>query len=138
MKRHLPLGAFCILCSCTTNTIHDKRVETGSKSVPQADEDTILVRTWSFRDDRVYIDRNGDGIVDWFESGSARYTDGYGVFKEDTDYDGYFDRQFKAGGFEYSVIEDLVIRERVPQIHRAYKPTKITRKPRPGSKPSTP
>ena len=41
---------------------------------------------------RVYRDRNGDGMVDWEESGESRGTDGFGTYKVDDDYDGYYDR----------------------------------------------
>jgi hypothetical protein len=89
---------------------------------------TILVRAWSFRDGRQYLDRNGDGIVDWEATGDARSTDGYGVYKEDNDYDGYYDREYEAGGFVYTVNGDKEIREKVPPIHRVYPPTRTTRK----------
>jgi hypothetical protein len=63
-----------------------------------------------------YRDRNGDGLVDWEATGELRYTDGYGVYKQDNDFDGYYDRQYTCGGFAYSVTSDQRIHEAIPKI----------------------
>lgn len=89
-----------------------------------------MVREWTFRDGREFRDRNGDGIVDWQATGAARYSDGFGVYKEDNDYDGYYDHEYEAGGFAYTVNYDKEIREPVPQIHKVYSPTRTTKKPK--------
>ena len=119
-------------------------LETGDKPAPPAGEPDsgdpkgktekpvmVRVREWRFRDGREYRDRNGDGIVDWEARGDARLTDGFGVYKEDTDFDGFYDREYEAGGFAYHVRYDKRIREPVPRIDKVYAPTRIRRQPSP-------
>ncbi len=59
-----------------------------------------------------HIDRNGDGIVDWEIDDQAR-ADDY-IEREDTDFDGFFDRRFHRGfsGVPYEVVE---IHEKAPR-----------------------
>jgi len=52
-------------------------------------------------------------------------------YKEDNDFDGYYEREYEAGGFAYTTRYDKSIREAVPMIHKIYPPTKTTRKARP-------
>lgn len=106
------------------------RSNAAANSAPEEKPETIQVREWRHRD-RDYKDRNGDGIVDWQAEGTARTTDGYGIYKEDNDFDGFYEREYEAGGFAYEVIRDEAIRERVPQIHRVSKPTRIRTVPKP-------
>ena len=98
--------------------------------VKEANAPTITSREWSYRDGREFRDRNGDGIVDWEAIGEGRLTDGFGIYKEDNDFDGFYEREYEAGGFAYTINSDKAIREPVSQIHRVYRPTRIIRKPR--------
>ena len=91
----------------------------------------ITSREWSYRDGRAFQDRNGDGIVDWEAAGEERQTDGFGIYKEDNDFDGFYEREYVAGGVAYTVKSEKAIREPVSQIHRVYPPTSVTRKPKP-------
>lgn len=99
---------------------------------------TIAIKQWSFRDGREFRDRNGDGIVDWQASGSARYSDGFGIYKEDNDFDGFYDRQFESGGYSGAVNYDWKIHEPVPPIHRIYPPTQIETKAKGEQEPPQP
>ena len=101
----------------------------------EAKAPSITSREWSFRDGREFRDRNGDGVVDWETSGVARQTDGFGIYKEDNDFDGFYEREYEAGGIAYTINSDKAIREPVPQIHRVYPPTRINRKPKTESGP---
>jgi hypothetical protein len=94
--------------------------------------ETILVREWhtDYPDNKVLRDRNGDGIVDYEATGRDRATDGFGVYKEDDDFDGFFDREYEAGGFAYHVNYEKDIHERVPRIPPVFPPTKITTAPK--------
>ena len=98
--------------------------------VKEANAPTSTSREWSYRDGREFRDRNGDGIVDWEAIGEGRLTDGFGIYKEDNDFDGFYEREYEAGGFAYTINSDKAIREPVSQIHRVYRPTRIIRKPK--------
>ena len=116
-----------------TETVH---TEKGELQKPE----TILVREWTFRDGREYSDRNGDGIVDWEArdwegedlevDGQSRYSDGLGIYREDNDYDGFYDREYVCGGFDGRIIYDKPIYKPIPEIHRVYPPNKVTKKPK--------
>jgi hypothetical protein len=58
-----------------------------------------------------HIDRNGDGVVDWEIDDQGR-ADDY-LEKEDTDFDGFFDKRFHRGfsGVPDNVVE---IQEKAP------------------------
>jgi hypothetical protein len=140
-KLYLAAGGMCLIsCSIPDATgprssLSQKAISTrkGSsfdpqKTNPDAWKTTILVREWWFRDGREYRDRNGDGIVDWEATGEGRYTDDFGVYKEDNNYDGYYEREYESGGACYTVNYDKEIREHVPHIHRVYRPTRTIRK----------
>lgn len=114
MIRHFPIAASLVVAFIAWES--------------QGDEtETIVVKEWSTRNGNQYRDRNGDGIVDWQATGSGRHTDGFGIYKEDNDFDGFFEREYKAGGFDYQIIYDRKIREKVPPIHRMFPPTKVTK-----------
>jgi hypothetical protein len=51
-----------------------------------------------------HIDRNGDGVVDWEIDDRGR-ADDY-IEKEDTDFDGFFDKRFHRG---FSGVPDNVV-----------------------------
>ena len=96
----------------------------------EAKAPAITSRAWSLRDGREFRARNGDGIVDWEATGAGRSTDGFGIYKEDNDFDGFYEREYEAGGFAYTINYEKAIREPVSQIHRVYPPTRITREPK--------
>lgn len=85
------------------------------------------VRVWSFSDGREYKDRNGDGVVDWMRRGDTEDNDGFCQYKEDNDYDGFYDRAYRAGGYAYRVVSQDKIHEPVEDIHRVYPPTRFIR-----------
>lgn len=75
-----------------------------------------------------FRDRNADGSVDWEVVGADHGTDGYGIYKADNDFDGYYDQEYEAGGIAYHVNYTKPIHERVPQMFRP--PTKTHWKPK--------
>ena len=72
--------------------------------------------------ERIFRDRNHDGRIDWEASGNQRGTDGYDIIKEDTDYDGFYDRMYKAGGISPGILWEQEIHERVPVITPHFTP----------------
>jgi hypothetical protein len=136
-------SALC-LTSCQSDSVRkaDSSRQAGVRALSQfaqaqpertKEENYVLVREWRYRDGNEYVDRNGDGMVDWEASGSARGTDGYGVYKEDNDYDGFYEREYMGGGFSYHIVYDKKIRQQVPQFHRIYPPTRVIKRPRDGT-----
>lgn len=86
---------------------------------------TKFTREWSYRNGQTYRDSNGDGIVDFQAVDEDPYLhDDYTVFKEDTDFDGFYDREYRAGGYSGAVTYEKQIREPVSQIHKIYPPTR--------------
>jgi hypothetical protein len=108
-----------------------KQQKTGSQLPPPvASGFTVTERIWQFGPWRECRDTNGDGIVDQEAAGETRLTDGYGTYKADDDFDGFYDREWVAGGLAGETTSSKVIRERVPALGHV-PPTRIVRCPRP-------
>ena len=71
-----------------------------------------------------YFDHNGDGRIDEEVVSIEGYwgSDGYGRFKIDTDYDGFYDKECEMGGVAGELRWSRPIHEAVPSIHRGMIP----------------
>ena len=110
--------------------------ETADAPYSPRDEITHVVdyHEWTMPNGTEYRDRNDDGVVDWQAEGEDRGTDGFGIYKEDNDFDGYYDVEYEEGGIACHVTWTKAIHERVPPIGSRFLPTKTYWKPK--AKPS--
>lgn len=71
-----------------------------------------------------YSDTNGDGRIDHEVSDTEgrHATDGYGRYKVDTDFDGFYDKEFEQGGVAGEIRWSRPIHELVPMVSRAMIP----------------
>jgi len=73
---------------------------------------------------REFFDNNGDGRIDCEVVSVEGYwgSDGYGRFKIDKDYDGFYDEEREQGGIGGELRWSRPIHEAVPAIHRGMIP----------------
>ena len=112
-----------LFCSCsdtyraTYNTPFRQSPVSSHSYTPQAQPPS-----WWQVDETTYRDRDHDGRIDWEVTGTGWGSDGYGIYKEDTDYDGFYDRIYDAGGFSYQTRWSRDIHEAVPVVGRFFVP----------------
>ena len=112
-----------LLCSCsdTYRSAYNapfRHSSSASRSVARQ----LQPPSWWKIDETTYRDRNHDGRIDWEVTGDNWGTDGFGIYKEDTDYDGIYDRTYDAGGFSYNTRWSREIHEPVPIMGRFFVP----------------
>ena len=72
--------------------------------------------TWK-RGTAIYRDLNHDGKIDWEVSGESWRFDGVDTYKVDTNFDGFYDVEYRAGGITGGLYGSKQIHERVPEIN---------------------
>jgi hypothetical protein len=70
----------------------------------------------------IYRDRNNDGSIDWEVSGQEWRGDGLDVYKVDTNYDGFYDVKYAAGGIKGGKDWEKNIHERIPAVGKGFVP----------------
>lgn len=70
----------------------------------------------------IYRDRNHDGKIDWEVSGETWRHDGIDAYKADTNYDGFYDLKYGAGGIKGGIQWSTNIHERVSTVGKGFVP----------------
>jgi hypothetical protein len=70
----------------------------------------------------IYRDRNHDGKIDWEVSGETWRYDGVDTYRVDTNYDGFYDLEYSAGGIAGKKSPSKAIHDRVSVVGKDFVP----------------
>ena len=124
--RTLLLAVGFALAGCSTIAPPAQSGYVSNKMASRSERQTVKHRTicseWRY-DDLLYRDRNGDGVIDWERRGHI-ILDVPVFMREDTDYNGFFDRESYSGGLvkKYDYVKEISIP--VPPLHLWKSPTR--------------